>query len=304
MSFLSKPSEIVLEKTYSMIVYGEPGIGKTTTALSASKPCLINLDASIKRVDSDFWVPTLQAKKYEEIIGLINSKEINEFDTIVIDPFADLIELMIAHLSEKFPKIQSGNTLTQRGWGEVKAEFKNFWRIIKSKEKSLIITAHEKSETVADTSYFVPDVGRGSSGKELMKFLDIVARMSRIGGKVAMFFEASDSQFYAKNSYNFPSHVLIPNPSVAHKNTFIKDVIEKKVIERKEKAENFSREFEQILSKICDKIDSMNEIGYCNALYNELKDEKRVNWKDHFAEKCKQLGFTFDTAKKVFVCSK
>ena len=48
-----KPSEMKFEgKKLFIIVAGVPGIGKTTLALSAPKPLLIDLDKGVDRVET------------------------------------------------------------------------------------------------------------------------------------------------------------------------------------------------------------------------------------------------------------
>ena len=43
-------------QTFSAIIYGSPGIGKTTLACSAPKPLLIDFDRGVSRVRADHRV--------------------------------------------------------------------------------------------------------------------------------------------------------------------------------------------------------------------------------------------------------
>ena len=54
------------DKKIFMILSGLPGVGKTTLALSAPNPLLIDCDQGIVRVDPAHRKPTADAKTYEE----------------------------------------------------------------------------------------------------------------------------------------------------------------------------------------------------------------------------------------------
>ena len=41
------------DKTFSMIIYGSPGVGKTTLALSAPDPILLDFDRGVSRVRAE-----------------------------------------------------------------------------------------------------------------------------------------------------------------------------------------------------------------------------------------------------------
>ena len=49
------------EKTFTLIISGSPGIGKTTLALSAPDPLLFDLDRGISRVRAEHRKPASEA---------------------------------------------------------------------------------------------------------------------------------------------------------------------------------------------------------------------------------------------------
>lgn len=50
MSLLTQPSELKHNQPISCLIYGQPGTGKTTLALSADKPVLIDLDRGLYNI--------------------------------------------------------------------------------------------------------------------------------------------------------------------------------------------------------------------------------------------------------------
>ena len=44
MGLIKKPNELSVKQTLSALIYGQPGMGKTTLALSAPLPLLLDFD--------------------------------------------------------------------------------------------------------------------------------------------------------------------------------------------------------------------------------------------------------------------
>lgn len=51
MTLIRKPNEIQIQGKIKMLIYGQPGMGKTTMALSAPDPLLIDCDNGVQRVN-------------------------------------------------------------------------------------------------------------------------------------------------------------------------------------------------------------------------------------------------------------
>ena len=71
MSKIKKKNEIELPKTIVGCITGVCGIGKTTLALSAPKPFLLDTDNGIHRVQSEYRVDCVQVKSYEDILEVL-----------------------------------------------------------------------------------------------------------------------------------------------------------------------------------------------------------------------------------------
>ena len=51
MTLIRKASELSIPNTIKMMIYGQSGMGKTTLALSAPRPLLLDFDGGVKRVN-------------------------------------------------------------------------------------------------------------------------------------------------------------------------------------------------------------------------------------------------------------
>ena len=59
MSLFKQPSELEVSTTIKALIYGQPGLGKSTLGLSTPSPVLLDFDGGVKRVNGAFQCPTL-----------------------------------------------------------------------------------------------------------------------------------------------------------------------------------------------------------------------------------------------------
>ena len=60
-------------KKFSMILYGSPGVGKTTLALSAPDPILIDFDRGMSRVRTQHRKTSIFCDTYEDVLTDLES---------------------------------------------------------------------------------------------------------------------------------------------------------------------------------------------------------------------------------------
>ncbi len=174
MSLLTKPSDLVGQKTFKGLIYGQPGIGKSTLSLSAPNPVCIDFDKGMRRVQPQFRAPSLQVDTYNQVLELLNSEEMNSFDTIIIDTLGKLVDRIGDYVASKNPKARQGDgTMSMKGWGEVKQAFLNLLKLLEAKNKSVIFVAHESEEKNGDVTIKRPDCS-GSARKDIVKELDFM----------------------------------------------------------------------------------------------------------------------------------
>lgn len=82
-SLIVQPSELQSNTPISCMIYGQPGCGKTSFAISSSKPILIDLDRGLHRVAKRNQCPSVQVDNYNQVLDIIASSEIEAFETIV-----------------------------------------------------------------------------------------------------------------------------------------------------------------------------------------------------------------------------
>jgi hypothetical protein len=303
MGLLTKPNELTMKETYAGLIYGQPGVGKTTLALSSVNPVCIDVDRGMYRVEKRYQVPSLQVEAYQEVLDLLNSDELDGFNTIVIDTLGKLIDSMGEYLAKNNPKYrQSNGQLTMQGWGQVKIEFHALVKLINSKNKSVIFVAHESEEKEGDVTKKRPDVS-GSARKDIVKELDFMGYMEMSGNKRTISFSPS-SAYYAKNSLGLDS--IIEIPGIQTTNSFIKDVIVSAIRSRKEQDKAQAGPYDETIKQIDALINAATSISDINEAYMQLAtldhiwDSKLYAW-SKIREMAKTFNGTWDKAAKRFI---
>lgn len=231
MPILKQPSEIVSDPLLAGLIYGTPGAGKTTMAISAPNALLIDADNGMKRVEKRFWVPSLPLTDYADLLELLASHEVDPFETIAVDTLGRLVERIGDYIAAENPMYrQRDGSLSLKGFGKLKLEFQRLLRLIKDRKKHLIFVAHANEERDGDNRIIRPDGGPGAAGKELIKDLDFIGFLEMRGDDRTISFSPCE-RFYAKNALQLPAAIKVPD-TAKYGNTFIKDYLLARAIER------------------------------------------------------------------------
>lgn len=304
MSLITKPSELKSNLVLKGLIYGQPGIGKTTLALSASNPLLIDFDKGLHRVAPAYRKDSLQVDSYEQVLQLLADPEIEQYNTIVIDTLGKLIDRIADYAAELNPKIRQGDgQLSMKGWGNVKTQFLSLLKLLDTKNKSIIFVAHETEEKDDDKTKKRPDCS-GSARKDIVKELDFMGYMSMAGNKRVIDFSPTD-QYYAKNSIGLEGSIEVSQ--IKGDNDFlIKHIFEASKRRIKEQTD-LTGKFESVKIMIDRRIEDLSTLEEVNEYYKNGYQKLERIWSSFeyeqvkLADKVKELGFEFDKKKKEFV---
>ena len=232
MSFIKQPSEIQEKKNLVMLVYGSPGDGKTTLAISAPKPVLLDMDGGVGRTLAAHRCPVVQGlngkplpwapdpankvgnEEEPSVLGALAEIRALPFDTIVVDTVGKLLDAMSDTLMRTNPALrQRDGSLSLKGYGARKRMFKDFVSQCLAMGKNVVFIAHAQESKVGDDIKVSPIIG-GSSETDLMTEIDLAGYLTNIGGKRLLFWGNDGSglakQFVAKNTCFLPNVMEVP----------------------------------------------------------------------------------------------
>ena len=302
MSLITKPNELKNDAPISCLIYGQPGAGKTSLAISSEKPLLIDIDRGLHRVHIKNRCPSVQVSKYEDVLDVLDSPELSEFKTIVIDTMGKLIDIMGIYLAKMNPKYKKADGgFSPNGWGAIKTQAHDLIQKIFSKNKNVIFVAHEREDKDGDDKIVRPDIP-GSAGKDLLQDLDLMGYVQMVGNRRTISFSPTQ-KFYAKNSLNLPAVIEIPDNSI--RNDFYETQIIKAVEKERAEANELKSDYDKLIDKYKSNIDAINSIEDLNIAFKAMKEDSplwdsMIVWKRALKDKADSMKAIFNTSKGEF----
>lgn len=307
MSLFKKPNELEVNSTIKMLIYGNPGIGKSTLALSAPNPVLLDFDGGVHRVNGAFQCPTLQVKSWDEVLEALE-EDLSEFGTIVIDTVGKMLDYMSAYIIKNDSKMaMRDGSLSLKGYGARKTMFVNFISKCSMLGKHVVFVAHEKEEKDGEMRIVRPEIG-GSSAGDLMKELDLVGYMQAIGTERHVFWSPQE-KFYAKNTCNLPQAHKVPiiidkDGNVTSSNTFLSNIFASYKGYLDKQAE-IGDEYAALMDVIKESVECVTDASSANEVADKIKSFKHI-WDSKLRgglllnDKCKSIGLKLNKLTKQY----
>ena len=248
MSLIRKPNELNVQTKIKALIYGQAGMGKTTLALSAPRPLLLDFDNGINRVNYTHQKDTVQITSFQEASDVMK-EDLSEYDTIVVDTIGKMMDFIITKVcGTSNPRIQD--------WGRINQEFSGFVRIATSLNKHLLFIAHRDVRKEGEDNVFVPAV-REKTYSAIVTELDLLGYMDMNKNVRQITFNPTNKND-GKNTCNLPALIAIPvvvdETGTGKTNNFIEAVIigtfNKNQSQRKEMIEKYAAIMDRINTEI------------------------------------------------------
>lgn len=302
-----KPSEMDFShKKLFIVIAGVPGIGKTTLALSAPKPLLIDADRGIDRVEARYRKDTIVPSSYDDIFAELDGNDLSAYETIVVDTGGAIFGLLKDKIIAENPKArQSDGTLSLKGYGIAKKMFGDFRDRLKKYGKHIVMVFHA-SETVVNEDLKLTGLRiriEGASRDEVWDDVDIGGFVEMQGNRRTIGFSNCD-RYYAKGTHGVHGTYEIPELKDGAKNTFLSDLISNVVKGMQDEAAEASR-YEEVMAKGTSFVEAAKSVDECNSLipvfaqFPSVLTSKQELW-NALSAKATALGGRYDKASKRF----
>jgi hypothetical protein len=175
----------------NMVIYGPPGVGKSSLAFTTESPLMLDFDngahRAVNRKDS------VRIKTWEEVAAM-NADDLSGYKTLVVDTAGRGLDTLTADIIRRNPKAGRGGSLTLQGYGTLKSEFAAWLKLVNGFGLDVVLIAHMDEQRNGDDIIERLDVQGGSKG-EIYKAADAMGRIAIRDGKRMLLFSPTDAAF-------------------------------------------------------------------------------------------------------------
>lgn len=204
---IKSPNDFIKVNSVKILIYGQPGVRKTSYSFTAPKPLLIDFDGGIRRVRPEHRGQYITVSKWEDVAN-ITREDIEEFDSIILDTIGKALDFLAEYIIRKDAKMGTAKGgLSLRGYGALKNEWGAFLGKIATWGKHLVMVAHDKEAKNGDDTIIRPDI-TGSSLGIVVRDSDLVGYVQSFNNQSTISFTPSDA-YYGKNTCGFPDRAIL-----------------------------------------------------------------------------------------------
>lgn len=306
MSLIKKSNELVIPTTVKMMIYGQAGMGKTTVALSAPKPLLLDFDNGVKRVNMAHLdgVDIVQVTSWQDVQQVLQ-EDLSSYQTIVVDTIGKMMDYIISYkCGTRQPQIKD--------WGGINAEFSWLTRTLSSLNKNVVFVAHRDTRKEGDDTVFIPAL-REKSYNSIVTELDLLGylEMKNENGiqKRTITFDPT-SRNDGKNTCNLPGIMFVPgildkNGNPTAKNDFVTTQVIRPYLNMLQVKKEEAAKYDKVVEEIREQIELITDAASANEVAKIINNFNHVGSslakaRDMFGKKVKELGLVFDKETKTY----
>lgn len=290
---ITRATDPITVDRISLVIYGPPGIGKTSLAFTAEDPLLLDFDAGSYRAANRKDVVRVGA--WNDVAG-ITADDLASFKTIIMDTAGRALDVLAADIIRQNPKHGRGGALTLQGYGELKARFIGFTKLLNSFGKDVVLISHLDEQRNGDEVIERLDVQGGSKG-EVYKTADAMGRLVMREGQRRLLFSPTDAAF-GKNPGGFDP-LTVPPMATAEFATFLGDIIQQ-TKDRLNAMSEAQKEAAAEQSWLRSALETAEDADAINALIERSKAGGRATSAMLHA-RAVQIGLEFDRTAAAYV---
>ena len=263
-------------KKFSMILYGSPGVGKTTLALSAPDPILIDFDRGMSRVKAQHRKPAIFCSTYEEVLNDIQSPAMKDFQTIVVDTGGSFITFLQDWAMRSDPKVnrQKNGAISLKGFGAVKQEFVRFTNYVKDTlDKNLIYVFHSQEQSDKDGNATQRLMCEGAAKNIVWTPCDFGGYVQMIGNQRVVCF-TPEQEYFAKGCHGITGQIAVPELGPNDENNFISklfDIAKANIAAEADAYAPIKAQYEAVMETVRKMLESVTDAESANKVSADIQ---------------------------------
>lgn len=223
MAFIRASEPQKSEQNFVAIIYGAPGTGKTTLALSAPDPILIDFDNGMHRVAAWHRKDYIHVDRYEDVLNDIQIPEIKAAKTLIIDTGGSFVTFLKdwAFRTQPTARTKGGEFNSLKGFGFVKNEFARLTSQIKDiMHKNLIYVFHSTEQADKDGNPQQRLMCEGQARNTVWNACDFGGYLQVVNGKRMLCLSPQD-EYFAKGCHGITGMIEVPELKMGEPNDFM-----------------------------------------------------------------------------------
>lgn len=288
-----RKSESFPKRPVIILLYGLPGVGKTSVSNTANNPILLDCDRgsdrAINRQD------TIIASNWKEVLQ--DESEIKNYSTLNIDTAkAVLDDFLMTYVVEQDYKLKTNKL---KAYGAIGDEFKLFINRRRNEQIDIIVIAHAKEEKDGDITKYSPDVTGGSKDL-LLRIADQVGFVYTQNNKRVINFDPTDRTI-GKNVAKLPI-MEIPDETNPKFKTFMAEIIDSVKTSIQSMSDD-QKNAMLLIEKVTGLIENINTPDDAQNVSDEigqLPKAQKIAFRNSFSAKLKEVGLTFNKESNKF----
>jgi hypothetical protein len=292
---ITRAADPITVDRLNMVIYGPPGISKTSLAFTAESPLLLDFDNGSHRAPNRKDV--VRVEQWNEVSDL-TAEDLAPYHTVIVDTSGRALDALTVDIIRANPKMGNGGSLSLQGYGVLKGRFTSWLKLLNSFGKDVVLIAHMDEQRKGDEIIERLDVQGGSKG-EIYKAADAMGRIVIANGQRRLLFSPTDAAF-GKNPAQLPP-IDIPHFESPDFDGFLGRLIQQtkdklnELTEDQKAAAAEQQWFRETLPKI-ENADGLN------ALLGRAAQAGKAS-KALVNARAGELGLVFDKGAKVYVAA-
>lgn len=278
-----------------VLIYGVPGVGKTSLACTAENPLLIDCDRGADR--ALFRKDTLVCSKWEDIIA--EKETYKQYKTVIIDTAKACLDDFLCDYAIRVDDASKKNKLKMFGF--VGDAFKAFVAYLRSINVDLVILAHAGDDKEGDERVFFPSV-TGQSKDLVQRIADQIGFLSYGENNARVLHFQKNRRIVAKDTARL-GDIVIPDANDSAYATAMANIIQatKTRIQERTNAQTAAldniKAAEDAIAKVVDAETATTAL----AAITSCPQADASALKKKLSPITKKLGLIFDRAQGAFV---
>lgn len=286
---ITKTSDPITVERLNVVIYGPPGVGKTSLGFTADAPLVLDFDQGSHRAANR--KDAVRISDWSEVAD-IQGDDLAPYKTVIVDTAGRALDILTADIIRANPKHGRGGALTLQGYGELKSRFIAFLKLLNSFGKDVVLIAHMDEQRSGDDVIERLDV-QGGSKNEIYKAADAMGRLVIVGNRRRLLFSPTDAAFGKNPGQLDPLDV--PTVAAPEFDTFLATVIRttKDRLNQLTEDQQAAMAEQQWFRDALPKLETADDI---NGLVERAKAGGTV-CKTMLHKRAEDLGLSYDKAK-------